>query len=423
MSFKRIISRPLSKVLITSLSAVMLTCSSACAADYALGTFFSSNDDLNLQVYRSEDKVRMDHLFSSNEIAGRDFSCRFYNGTFYICLVEPKESGNTFKIMRSTDLQTWTTESFNVVERDEKYPAVWAPDLFIDDDGSAYVYFSLQNGVDKKSHERTFNICVSRASDISKLDFGQAEKVETPGFDNVIDAHVHKLNGHYYMIVKNETWITNNDNKSPVLFRSDDPVDGFAEVKGWDLRAVRGCEGFSIMSDKAHVYIYADNYSGKYDAAPASHYTVWITDDIERGPFRAEYVLSDRPLRHGSVILIDDPNADKAISAFESEQPIAVDTPSRTITFEKDDYGTGKGHEIIIDEFAPAPGVTYRVPKKTRVTIKKLVNAYGVNRMNFVLASGASIDLGNILRRDNEGKSDKKIVLEKGSGNWDVAAK
>ncbi|MBQ9479770.1 MAG: family 43 glycosylhydrolase [Selenomonadaceae bacterium] len=437
MSFKK-----LSRMLITSLSALALTCSSASAADYALGTFFSSNDDLNMQVYRSDDMIHMEHIFSSTDVAGRDFSCRYHDGVFYICLVEPAESGNSFKILRSSDFKNWTTESFNVVERDEKYNALWAPDLFIDDDGSAYVYFALQNGVDKKSHERTFDICVSRASDIKKLDFGQAEAVRLADYDNVIDAHVCKLNGHYYMIVKNEAQLTNNDNKSPALFRSDDPINDYVEVKDWALNAVRGCEGFSVMSDKDHVYIYADNYSGKYDAAPASHYTVWITDDIERGPFRAEYVESERPMRHGSVILIDDPKADEVISALAPAQPVeeqsveepieeptvddqTVDNPIelRTISFDRDDYGAAKGRELVIDKFAPAPDVVYRVPKKTRVTVKRLINAYGVKRMEFVLEPGASLDLGNIFRRDNDGKSNKKYIVERDTGSWNVVAK
>ena len=406
------------KKFLAALSIFALTSSSASAADYALGAFFSSDADTNLQLYRSSDMIHMDHLFCLNEIAGRDPSLRYYNGAFYICLVEPDR---TFKIMRSNDLIDWTTAAFNVIERDDKYPAIWAPDLFIDADGSAYVYFAKQKGYHSKWHERTFDIYVSRANDIEKPDFGSAQKISLAGYDNVIDAHVHKLNGRYYMVVKNEKIYTDNDNKSPALFRSDNPLNNFVEVKDWALNAVRGCEGFSIANDNGRIYIYADNYSGKYDAAPPSHHTVWITDDIEHGPFRAEYVKSARPLRHGSVICIDNPIADRVISRFSFETTTDAEISTKTITLERDDYGSGKGNEIIIDKFAPAPSVIYRVPKKTRVIINNLINAYGVGVMEYLLEPGAYIHIDNVLKHENKSKRAMKIILRRNETGWETA--
>ncbi len=396
--------------------------SSAEAADYAVGAFFTSNADVNLQFYRSDDMVHMDRLSLETDISGRDPSIRYRNGTFYICLVEPAESGQTFKILTTKDFSEWTTHSFNVTERDEKFDAIWAPDLFIDADGAAYVYFSKQNGVDKKTREKTFDIWVSRAPSIESMNFEPAVKIPLSNYESVIDAHVRKIDGAYYMIVKDEKIHTNNDNKSPRMFRSSEPDKNFIEVENWALSAVRGCEGFSIVDGGGKIYIYADNYSGKYDAAPPSHHTVWITDDIENGPFRAEYVESVRPMRHGSVIMIDDPTLNNLIDQMSAERS-TVEIPTRTITFERDDYGIVKGHGLEIEKFAPAPNVIYRVPKKMRVHISELINAYGVKRIEFVLKPGASLDFANILRRDNDGKSDKKYILEHETGGWRVAAK
>ena len=407
------------KKFLTALSVAALTCANA-SAHCALGTFFSSDDDINLQFYRSDNLLSMDRLDINSVLAGRDPSIRYHNGAFYICLVEPAESGQTFKILQSTDLIDWKAASFKVIDRGDKYPAVWAPDLFIDDDGAAYVYFSKQKGFNSKGGERTFDIYVSKADDIENPTFDRAQKISFDGYDNVIDAHVHKIDGQYYMVVKDEKYRTNNDNKSPALFRSDNPINNFVEIKNWALNAVRGCEGFSMASMDDQVFIYADNYSGKYDAEPISHHTVWITKDIENGPFRAEYVESNRPMRHGSVIFIDDPTVEKMIADFPIE-PANVDIPSKTITIEREDYGTGKGHEIEIDKFAPAPDVIYRVSKKDRVTVRNLMNAYGVDKIEFELEEGAYIYIENVLKHENNSKRTMKVILRQEQNGWKPA--
>ena len=407
------------KKMAAALTGFLMACSNASAANYMLGAFFSSDSDVNMQLCRSDDKIRMEHVLSSTEVAGRDPSIRYYNGAFYVCLVESAESGKTFKILRSPDLIQWTTTGFDVIDRGGDYSAVWAPDLFIDDDGAAYVYFAKQKGVDRKSGEKKFDIWVSKSDSLEQPEFRAAEKIDLAGFGNVIDAHVCKLDGRYYMIAKNEAWLTNNDNKSPILFRSDNPIDGFAEVKEFPLRAVRGYEGFSIAKDDGKIYIYGDNYSGKYDAFPTSHYTVWIADEenIETGPYRAEYVESSRPLRHGSVILIDDAIADKAISQLTPETPdenSAREIEERTLEFTREDFGGDKKLRLEIEEFAPAPRVTYRIRSKMHVEIKKLVNAYGIEKFEVILAPGASIHIDNVFIRDNDDKKDRRHVIPTG---------
>ena len=406
------------KFFATLISATLL-CSSAAAADYAVGAFFSSDADVNTQLYRSDDMVHMDHLLSPENLAGRDPSIRYRNGTCYICFVEPAQ---TFKILSTTDFETWTTKSFNVIERDEKYPAIWAPDLFIDDDGAAYVYFSKQKA--SKGGEKVFDIYVTRAASIDDMNFEPAVKVPLSDYPSVIDAHVCKIDGAYYMIVKDEKIRTNNDNKSPHLFRSTEPDKNFVEVEDWALSAVRGYEGFSMVEREGKIYIYADNYSGKYDAAPPSHHTVWSVDkeNFEYGPFRAEYVESVRPMRHGSVIMINDPKLNQLLGSMPVERA-SEEIPTRTITIERDDYGTGKGHEIEIEKFAPAPNVVYLVPKKTRVHVGDLVNAYGVDRMEYVLEAGAFIHIENILKHDNDSDRQIKIILRRNNGGWNLSKK
>lgn len=407
------------KTMAATLGLLTLMMSSS-EASPAIGAFFSSDTDHKLQLYRADDMARMHHFLESEAISGRDPSIRYYNGNFYICLVDAER---TFKIFRSSDLIDWTVESFNVIDRDKKYPEIWAPDLFIDDDGSAYVYFSKQKGLNKKFRERTFDIYVSRADSIEQPNFAAATKVELPNCENVIDAHVHKLDGRYYMIVKNEKYVTNNENKSPALFRSDNPIGNFVEIKDWQLRAIRGVEGFSIAEHAGRVYVYGDNYSGKYDAAPTSHYTVWSVDrnDFERGQYSAEYVWSDRPMRHGSVIRFDDHEADQVIARFAEDDAEPEPIEQRILTLTQEDYGSDKSKGIAIENFAPAPMVVYRIEKKARVSIKNLVNAYGVDRIEFILEPGASINIENVLLRENNDSAKKDLVLARDGEAWSIA--
>ena len=434
---KRKVKHICKTIALTVLTSVVTTFPLAQANDndngnnYVFGTFFTSNEDITMQCYLSKYGTRMVPFRTVKEIAGRDISCQYYEGYFYICLVEPDDPENplrenTFKLYKSKDLKEWEVISFKVIERGNKNRFIWAPDLFVDDDGSAYIYFAKQKGLISKPYEAQFNLYVYKIENIAKIDkfvkldnsdeanenavvtkTGKIDKTIEPMntikgeatavFDesinagtNYIDAQVRKVNNKYYMVIKNEARITNNSNKSPMLFKSDAPDKNFTKVSEWPLRGLRGYEGFSLMTVNDKVYFYADNFSHKYDHVGDSNYTIWAAhkSNIETGPYNAYYVVSEeRPLRHGSVIgnLDDSAIETLGIANFFKDDPSEsknlVQQPPVKVTLTKEDFGRNDKDKntITINNFAPASNVIYIIPSNKKVIINNIVNPYGVN--------------------------------------------
>ena len=442
---------------------------------YVFGTFFTSNEDITMQCYLSKNGIRMVPFRAVEDIKGRDISCQYYEGYFYICLVEPQTpenplKENTFKLYRSKDLKEWEVVSFKVTERGDKYREVWAPDLFIDDNGSgsgaasAYVYFAKQKGLISKPYEAQFNLYVYKIENIAKIDkfvkvdssdeakegtiitkTGKIDKTIEPMktiegkattvFDesinagtNYIDAQVRKVNNKYYMVIKSESRVTNNANKSPLLFSSDSPDKNFEKVSDWPLRGIRGYEGFSILTRNNMVYIYADNFSQKYDHVGTSGHTVWVAaeNNVEKGPYKAYYVNSKTPLRHGSVINNLDDSAIENLNIadfFKGERSKPQNTKTVTSLVEvpltKEDFGRNDKikNTVIIDNFAPAPNVVYAVPSKTKVVIDTVVNPYGVKEIQFKFNKDSKLKIGQEYIKDKVVPIDKAISLTKANEN------
>ncbi|MBR1397676.1 MAG: hypothetical protein IJ563_09110 [Selenomonadaceae bacterium] len=418
----------------TVLAFTTASFSPAEANDLVLGTFFTSDNDTTMQCYLSRDGINMKHWATVGAIMGRDISCQYYNGFFYICLVEPPDSENTFRIykMEAANPSNLTPMTYKVIDRGDKNRNIWAPDLFIDEGGKAYVYFAKQRHHKSKNNERQFDIYVATTDNIEDENVGfkpNATKIDVPEqYENVIDAQVRKINGTYYMILKNETYTTSNDNKSPILLRSNSPTSDFVEVTDWPLKYIRGYEGFSILERGGKVYIYADNFSHKYDKVSTSNYTVWYTDvnNIETGPYKSRYVESDNPMRHGSLLLLDETtqaalNLDSIfLSQLVNENidnsSTQVSTQGDTvkeIKLTKEDYGNGeKGSTVTIDYFAPAPNVVYIVPRKTNVVINNIYNPYGVTEFSVILQDEASFKIIDEKREQNPDNGDEKFTFK-----------
>ena len=381
----------------------------------SLGVFFTSNEDTVAEFYYSDENKVMKHLLRSGTQTGRDPSLQYYNHAFYLCYVTPEESGTTFRISRSYDLQKWEDlpgSPYTVITR-EKNQNLWAPDLFIDEDGKAYVYFAKSHSAEDPG---TMDLYVSSsAANINDGDFGQATLMQMPARSNsYIDAQVRKINGSYYMLAKNEKIYTDNNNKSPLLLKSSSPAGGFQEVTTWPLKAIRGYEGFTFFAANGNIYVYGDNYSGWYDLPPQSKHTVWFADleNMETGPYAAEYVESSGTLRHGTVIPVDNDYMRRVLTNITQGKPVKdsvqKDRQSSTVSLSQffDSEAAGNGTAEIA-YFAPAPRVIYEVPKGKNVVIKSCINAYGVEKMSFKFADPSSGSLA-IEYADPANPSEKK---------------
>ncbi|SHK55299.1 Glycosyl hydrolases family 43 [Selenomonas ruminantium] len=392
------------------------------------GTFFTSNENVKAEAYYTSDGVTMKYVMPLEGQAGRDPSIQYHNQMFYLCYVEPIETGRTFRIAKTRDFKKWETRGYNVIDR-TTLGAVWAPDLFIDDDGKAYVYFAKQREENKEPTQFLMDLYVSSCDDIEKGEFGPAVKIEMPKrSDSYIDAQVRKINGTYYMIAKDEKKYTDNYNKAPLLLKSTSPVKGFQEVETWPLQAIKGYEGFSFFNDNGTVYIYGDNYAKDFDLSPKSRATVWMVDErkIETGPYSAEYLKSPNTLRHGTVIPLKDNNYFKRMlinmHKFPFKDNVMKDADKVKVSLKQYLPADSAQKDVSeIDKFAPGQGVVYEVPKKQNVVIKKVMNAYGVPNMRFVFEDAKSGSL------EIEGKkipADKnEHVFQYDNGKWNYMKK
>ena len=356
--------------------------------DGFMGVFFNYNGDEPADFYYSEDGIKMKFILHPGN-SGRDPSIQYYKHMFYLCYVEPADKG-TFRIEKSRDLRKWETKSygFDIIERQKEIPALWAPDLFIDNDGKAYVYFAKERAKHPSQPSQVLmDMYVSSCSNIEEGTFGKAKKITLPDPSrSYIDGTVRKVGDKYYMVVKNETFYTDNENKSPMLLSSSTPTGPFFEIKEWPLSAIRGYEGFSLMVNGDTVYIYGDNFSERFDLAPKSDITVWKTNisNIETGPYVAEYIESPKRLRHGTIIPVTDNFFKRILNKIniQEKQKMLSDRVPRMVNFSE--FKSETNDDItVIECFAPGKNAIYIVPKKKKIVIKKIVNAYGVTEFKY----------------------------------------
>ncbi len=388
-------------------------------------TFFTSNENVKAEAYYTSDGSTMKYVMPLEGQAGRDPSIQYFKQMFYICYVEPASTGNTFRIAKTRDFKKWETKSYNVADRSQ-FPEVWAPDLFIDADGKAYVYFAKQREHNKEPNQFLMDIYVSSCDNIEKGEFGKAVKIDMPArSDSYIDAQVRKINGTYYMIAKDEKKYTDNYNKAPLLLKSGSPVSGFQEVENWPLSAIKGYEGFSFFTDNGTLYIYGDNYAKDFDLSPKSRATVWTTDEskIETGPYSAEYLKSPNTLRHGTVIPLKDNNYFKRMlinmHKFPFKDNVMKDVDKVTVSLKQYLPADSAQKDVNeIDKFAPGQKVTYVVPKKHNVVIKKMMNAYGCEQVRFVFEDSKSGSLEVEGQKISADKNEHVFSYDNGKWNY-----
>lgn len=377
-----------------------------------LGVFFSSDEDTALEWYYSKDGVHMQEFFRSPDMEGRDPSLQYYNGKYYLCLVMPSDVEDTFYIAESTDLKNWTKKSYTVTDKHLTWKChfLWAPDLFIDKDGSAYVYFS------KVDENGRFSIYVSSNENIETGDFTEAKRMELPvPTDDTIDAQVRNINGTYYMIVKNEHKYIDGGNKSPFLLKSDNPVDNFKLVEDWPLRAIRGYEGYSFLENNGKIYMYADRYVHRFDGTGDANFTVWTSDDIEKGPYKAEYIYAyGRSLRHGAVIKVEDAQQKAGLETAGIVTPVEDENWNKQEIKEVPLTDYTRDEVKNISEFAPGTNVVYVIPGGRKITIDKIVNAYGVEYVDFKFKTNSSaltINGNRITKKDADESGIYRLTL------------
>ncbi len=214
----------------------------------------------------------------------------------------------------------------------ENYDAV-APELFIDDDGSAWIvvtmgYYASWHG-DSPSNDKMspymirctkFGTGYGRA-DQPRITYSDAKRINLPeygkeGEDNRIDAHIYKENNTYYLSIKlngitNEIWSIKN-------------LNDFADTSKWTLvcdNAVTGYEGPSLVKFNGKYYMYTDKLSDYPPNTNDRTTGVFVTESnlLQRGWGKTRRIRTqdeDGKIinnRHGSVYCITDKEQIKKI--------------------------------------------------------------------------------------------------------------
>lgn len=232
---------------------------------YLMAGFTTSIQTLNL--WSSIDGINWNHIGNvytppSPDIL-RDPSIAKIGNKYYIVYSTGWEN-NYFGLASSTDLLNWTFIT-NVTISSE-YDKAWAPELFIDDDGSVHVFVTCS-----LSGTSTFKICELHPTNSDFTSWSSNVQLSGNIYTNVIDAHMVKKDGQYCI------WYKNEDTKYIEYAKSNTMLTGYVvqgtgDWAGWGAN-VEGA--FVIALPNGTWRIYFDSYQEN------KHYysdsTDWIT--------------------------------------------------------------------------------------------------------------------------------------------------
>ena len=153
---------------------------------------------------------------STNPVYGvRDATVVQHGGRFWMAATRPAKNdylgpATALQIHVSDDLVTWTWAYDLPADVTGTYRA-WAPEWFVDDDGSVYLYYSVSTQAVAIGSVTQFDIYARKATDHTLTTWGPSTLMVgisasttagAPG--EVIDAQVTKLGRRYVMFVKDE---------------------------------------------------------------------------------------------------------------------------------------------------------------------------------------------------------------------------
>ncbi len=260
-------------------------------------TAFTNASQSNMSVYTSGNGLNFTLLranaYTPSSGAVRDPSVlRMADGTYYVAYtISPSgQNATSFGLARSTNLTTWTFVR-NVPVNVSGTQLTWAPEFFVDADGSINIIVSLSPN--PQSSDSDFRPYRLRAQDSSLTSWASATPL-SGGFagTNHIDTFVVRSGGQYHAFTKNETTkyiehATANALDGPYTFV------GSGNWSGWGSTL----EGPSVTRlDNGTYRIYMDGYSQKrYFYADSQNLNSWTAKTEIPGGLSGV-------VRHGTVL-------------------------------------------------------------------------------------------------------------------------
>ena len=226
------------------------------------------------------------------------------NGWWYVCHTNtPYGSGfvsEKFNIIKSRDLITWQQVArigFDNVQN-------WAPEFFVDDDGSVHIIGSI-------NLDGTFQPYIFSALDEDLATWSSGQKIQgafnsatTSSSNTWIDGCMFKVSAEYYFIIKDET----DNHKWLSIFKSTSLKSGFNTI------VKDGSQSWGAISQKveAPCVVKIDNgYRIYADGLPTyqgglGQFLMYQDFDANFNPITSDItkITSDTPMRHGTVIKV-----------------------------------------------------------------------------------------------------------------------
>lgn len=350
--------------------------------NFFLSMYFENTSPWKDQLFVSLDGINHTKLKVPFELQGRDTCIRFNkaNKTFYVTTGALDLNNYDFTIYYSKDFKNWNYKQINVSLSGN---LKWAPDIFIEDDGTIRVIISNNYGTETDIQGNTipaFDMYYSYCTDLDNLTFVPATKITLNGAvnRNHIDGSLCKINGNYYMVCKDE------HSKVDEIYSTNDFINYFvinSNVTGSTLW-VEGCQ-LLVVDD--NVYYIAEAYSRNRH--------IMSKTSIDNFPnfTKFESVEDLQGYKHGSMIYVNDDYVKNIIRTSCEEFSFYNNEKLNTPVFNRLNLSVG------VDDFIKTgleilPNSVYYAGGSGTVTID-IVNMFDVDTMKFYFAGNNSLKL------------------------------
>jgi hypothetical protein len=262
----------------------------AAPAPFLMATFSNATSS-NLFILKSHDGLSWTNPFGG-AVYGygnvRDPSIALINGTYWVTF-----SGLTratfkrvmgFAIISSTNLSNFTevgtVDVSAAVGKDDSTTQVWAPEWFIDSDGSAHIVFCATTTF---SSAPAFQIYEVHPTNSNFTAWSDPVQIKGRFPNNMIDPFVTKKGSTYYL------WYKNADLKMIEYAEGSSLISGYTVAKGGNWAGWGdGLEGESLVRiDSSTWRIYMDQYEdqGIYYSESKDNWVTWTRRKLVSAPF------------------------------------------------------------------------------------------------------------------------------------------
>lgn len=232
----------------------------------------------------------------------RDPSIIYYGGVFYVACTTATD-GDTFDVLRSTDLKDWTKVTSVTISG---ATSVWAPDLVIGSDGTTVYCFVAVDAT-------TLSWVKATASDLSTWSSATALTVSSAPSE-MIDPDVHIIGNTCYLFYKNNA----TGYIELATASGTDPTADYTVSETGNWASWGQAEGPSLVVEADGSYtMYMDQYVAGTGIAysKSTSLTSGWSSPVSATVVPA-WLSGTNELRHGTVLRLTDSTALAKVAAF-----------------------------------------------------------------------------------------------------------